>query len=152
MSYNSKPTNSITSQDHAIATTGHLRQDAQGNLPPPITTFEYLATRLPPQYVDPLSGAIAGAFAGIVSCPLDVIKTKLQAQGGFRPKSSGASLSSAAYHGISGTAATIWREDGLRGLYRGLSPMLLGYVPTWAVYLTVYNRTQNFYRSKTGIQ
>ena len=150
MSYNSNSTNSITTQDHALTSTGRLRQDTPGNYPPPITKFEYLATRLPSQYVDPFSGAVAGAFAGIVSCPLDVIKTKLQAQGGFRPKTSGAQLTSAVYRGISGTAATIWREDGLRGLYRGLNPMLLGYVPTWAVYLTVYNRTQIFYRSKTG--
>ena len=28
--------------------------------------------------------------------------------------------------------------------------MLLGYIPTWAVYLTVYNKTQAFFRTKTG--
>ena len=116
-----------------------------------LTRLEYLASHIPQSYVIPVSGGLAGAASGIVSCPLDVIKTKLQAQGGFKGRKGGASLSSAAYRGVSGTAATIWREEGLRGMYRGLGPMLLGYVPTWAVYLTVYNKAQGFFNTKTGI-
>ena len=87
-----------------------------------------------------------------MSCPLDVIKTKLQAQGGFRAQKAKepGTLSSAAYRGVRGTAQTIWREEGLRGMYRGLGPMLLGYVPTWAVYLTVYNEAQHYFNTKTG--
>jgi solute carrier family 25 folate transporter 32 len=34
---------------------------------------------------------------------------------------------------------TILRQDGLRGLYRGLGPTVLGYLPTWAIYFTVYD-------------
>lgn len=101
----------------------------------------------------PISGGVAGAVSGLVSCPLDVIKTKLQAQGGFRASKNGVKISStAAYRGVTGTAARIWKEEGLRGMYRGLGPMLLGYVPTWAVYLTVYNKTQAVFRTKTGEQ
>ena len=29
--------------------------------------------------------------------------------------------------------------DGLRGLYRGLGPTILGYLPTWAIYFAVYD-------------
>lgn len=35
-------------------------------------------------------------------------------------------------------------------MYRGLGPMLLGYLPTWAVYLTVYENTREFWYEKTG--
>ena len=112
------------------------------------TRIERAIRKLPEGYVVPLAGGIAGAVAGIVSCPLDVIKTKLQAQGGFQSVTGGRRKSS--YHGVTGTAATIWREDGMRGMYRGLGPMLLGYIPTWAVYLTVYNKTQAYFRTKTG--
>lgn len=117
---------------------------------PPTTRFERLARRIPEYYVVPLSGGIAGAVSGLVSCPLDVIKTKLQAQGGFHASSDGIKITTAAYRGVTGTAATIWREEGLRGMYRGLGPMLLGYVPTWAVYLTVYNKAQAYFRTQTG--
>ena len=116
-----------------------------------ITTLGRLAKGIPEPYVVPLAGGAAGAVSGFVSCPLDVIKTKLQAQGGFKAASDGIQAASAAYRGVSGTAATIWKEDGVRGMYRGLGPMLLGYIPTWAVYLTVYNKSQAFFRTKTGL-
>ena len=106
--------------------------------------------KIPEGYVVPISGGVAGAVSGLVSCPLDVIKTKLQAQGGFRAPKDGVKITTAAYRGVQGTAATILREEGLRGMYRGLGPMLLGYVPTWAVYLTVYNKSQALFRTKTG--
>lgn len=112
--------------------------------------IEALALQVPEGYVVPLCGGVAGAVAGIVSCPLDVIKTKLQAQGGLRTARSGGKPIAAAYRGVKGTAQVIWKEEGLRGMYRGLGPMLLGYVPTWAVYLTVYNQAQSYFRTKTG--
>lgn len=49
-----------------------------------------------------------------------------------------------------GTARVIWKEEGLRGMYRGLGPMLLGYLPTWAVYLSVYDRTRAYYYDLCG--
>ena len=53
--------------------------------------------------------------------------------------------------GMIKTAETIWKEEGMRGMYRGLGPMLLGYLPTWAVYLTVYERSKGYFASKTGM-
>ena len=114
------------------------------------TALERFARRFPYESVVPISGGIAGAVAGVVSCPLDVIKTKLQAQGGFRQSRNGIEVTATAYRGVAGSASTIWKEDGIRGMYRGLGPMLLCYIPTWAVYLTVYNKTQAYFRTKTG--
>ena len=34
---------------------------------------------------------------------------------------------------------TTLRHDGIRGLYRGLGPTILGYLPTWAIYFAVYD-------------
>jgi len=39
----------------------------------------------------------------------------------------------------SDTVKTIIKHDGLRGMYRGLGPTILGYLPTWAIYFAVYN-------------
>jgi len=43
------------------------------------------------------------------------------------------------YQGILDTVKTILVENGVRGLYRGLGPTLLGYLPTWAIYFAVYD-------------
>ncbi|KAG8765554.1 hypothetical protein FRC12_007435, partial [Ceratobasidium sp. 428] len=81
-----------------------------------------------------IAGAGAGLVSSVVTCPLDVIKTKLQAQsiahGGY------------GYLGIRGTVAHIIKHQGLRGLYRGLGPTILGYLPTWAIYFSVYDETK----------
>lgn len=108
------------------------------------------AAGLPDSSVNSLCGALAGAASGVVTCPLDVIKTKLQAQGGFRPRATDGAAVSTPYRGLVGTARTIWTQDGVRGLYRGLGPMLIGYLPTWAVYMGVYGEARDFYYTKTG--
>jgi solute carrier family 25 folate transporter 32 len=105
---------------------------------------------IPPGYITSISGATSGAASALVTCPLDVIKTKLQAQGAFRildPSPTGPS-GRAMYRGMFGTAKTIVRQDGLIGMYRGLSPMMLGYLPTWAVYMTVYDRMKGYFKGK----
>ncbi|KAI9367550.1 mitochondrial carrier domain-containing protein [Aspergillus egyptiacus] len=115
-----------------------------------LTRIELFAARSPDWYVAPLCGASAGVASGIVTCPLDVIKTKLQAQGGFVRRGGKVVEPKTLYRGMLGTGRMIWREDGVRGLYQGLGPMLLGYLPTWAVYLAVYDRSREYFYENTG--
>lgn len=150
MSFDRKPVSPITPQDATASKIQEQRADQGGSSNPPISRLQIWAMQIPEAYVLPVSGGIAGAVSGFVSCPLDVIKTKLQAQGGFQAAKDGIKLSTVAYHGVQGTAEMIWKEEGLKGMYRGLGPMLLGYVPTWAVYLTIYNKAQIYFRAKTG--
>lgn len=42
------------------------------------------------------------------------------------------------YTGTFSAIVQIFRDEGLRGTYRGLSPTLLGMVPAWATYFTSY--------------
>lgn len=84
-----------------------------------------------------LSGALAGFVAGVSVCPLDVAKTRLQAQG-LNP-------ARGKYNGIIGTLSTIVRDEGVPGLYKGLVPIILGYFPTWMIYFSVYENAKQFY-------
>jgi hypothetical protein len=43
------------------------------------------------------------------------------------------------YKGITASLRRIWTEEGIRGLYRGLGPVMLGYLPTWYVPESVFN-------------
>ncbi|TFK48698.1 mitochondrial NAD transporter [Heliocybe sulcata] len=92
-------------------------------------------------YNGPTNSMIAGAGGGLVAsvatCPLDVIKTKLQAQ----QTAHGAH----GYLGVIGTVKAILKRDGLKGLYRGLGPTVLGYLPTWAIYFAVYDGIKGYF-------
>ncbi|KAK6260289.1 Mitochondrial substrate/solute carrier - like 10 [Theobroma cacao] len=85
------------------------------------------------------AGAAAGVIAASFVCPLDVIKTRFQVHG--LPK-----LGNGAVKGslIVGSLEQIFRKEGLRGMYRGLSPTVLALLPNWAVYFTMYEQLKDF--------
>lgn len=95
--------------------------------------------RLNETEITALSGALSGFISGIVVCPLDVAKTRLQAQG---LQSVGENRY---YNGMLGTFSTIIRDEGVRGLYKGLVPIIMGYFPTWMIYFSFYEFCKDFY-------
>ncbi|KAL4927218.1 putative mitochondrial carrier protein [Aspergillus undulatus] len=137
-----------TNSDSSPSPVVHMHSAVTSSPDSLITRAELFAARVPDYYVAPFCGASAGVASGIVTCPLDVIKTKLQAQGGFVRWGKMVEAKTL-YRGMLGTGRVIWREDGIRGLYQGLGPMLLGYLPTWAVYLAVYDRSREYYQEIT---
>jgi solute carrier family 25 folate transporter 32 len=117
--------------------------DAQMRDSVAVTPLHRWALRASDSQFNAVAGAIGGFTSGIVTCPLDVIKTKLQAQGGYVALNKGRHVGQPKlYNGLVGTASVIWREEGIRGLYRGLGPIVMGYLPTWAVWFTVYNKSK----------
>ncbi|PYI00724.1 mitochondrial carrier protein [Aspergillus sclerotiicarbonarius CBS 121057] len=137
-----------TTSDSPPSSTLHVSAESSFN-PTFRDRLEMISARVPDFYITPFCGASAGVASGIVTCPLDVIKTKLQAQGGFARRRGKAVEAKTLYRGMLGTGRVIWREDGIRGLYQGLGPMLLGYLPTWAVYLAVYDRSREYFYETT---
>ncbi|KAL6271897.1 hypothetical protein ACE6H2_028808 [Prunus campanulata] len=85
------------------------------------------------------AGAAAGVIAATFVCPLDVIKTRLQVHGLPRLGNGNARGSL-----IVGYLEQIFHKEGLRGMYRGLSPTVLALLPNWAVYFTIYDQLKNF--------
>lgn len=100
-----------------------------------------------------LTGVIAATFV----CPLDVIKTRLQVHG--LPKLTNTNIKGPNYLWISkkreheywylflynwlgsiivGSLEQIFKREGLRGMYRGLSPTVLALLPNWAVSVLLY--------------
>ena len=117
-----------------------------------------------------LAGAIAGSTTSLITCPLDVVKTRMQylpilkehmnGMKDGRPtgmlynltKSKGeqAPPFQKPYKGTLISLRRIWTEEGLRGLYRGLGPTLLGYLPTFSIYFPAYHNYKYYLAKWTG--
>nr|GMD60916.1 nicotinamide adenine dinucleotide transporter 1, chloroplastic [Ipomoea batatas] len=85
------------------------------------------------------AGAAAGVIAATFVCPLDVIKTRFQVHG--LPKLGNTNIRGSL---IVGSLEQIFQREGLRGMYRGLSPTVLALLPNWAVYFTIYEQLKSF--------
>ncbi|EKX44546.1 hypothetical protein GUITHDRAFT_152990 [Guillardia theta CCMP2712] len=79
-----------------------------------------------------LAGGVAGAIASAITCPLEVVKTNLQSRA-----NAGLGLNPL------GVGARILKEQGVGGLYRGLSLSLVGIIPTRSCYFWAYGATKN---------
>ncbi|KAH7862480.1 hypothetical protein Vadar_005416 [Vaccinium darrowii] len=91
------------------------------------------------------AGAAAGVIAATFVCPLDVIKTRFQVHG-LSALSNGSVKGSI----ILGSLEQIFQREGLRGMYRGLSPTVLALLPNWAVYFTIYDQLKSSLCSDDG--
>ncbi|XP_068659530.1 nicotinamide adenine dinucleotide transporter 1, chloroplastic-like [Aristolochia californica] len=91
------------------------------------------------------AGAAAGVIAATFVCPLDVIKTRIQVHG-LTALGTGSIKGSL----IVGSLQELGRKEGIRGMYRGLSPSVLALLPNWAVYFTIYEQLKSLLSSNDG--
>lgn len=94
------------------------------------------------------AGAAAGVIAATFVCPLDVIKTRFQVHG--LPTLGNGTNGTIRGSLIVGSLKQIFQREGLRGMYRGLSPTVLALLPNWAVYFTIYDQLKSLLSSDDG--
>ena len=82
-----------------------------------------------------LSG-LAKVSAGSITYPYQVVRARLQMYD-----------SGKIYDGSKDVITKIWRQEGMKGFYKGLAPNLLRVLPsTWVTFL-VYEKTRLFLRN-----
>ncbi|KFK43463.1 hypothetical protein AALP_AA1G128600 [Arabis alpina] len=90
--------------------------------------------------------ATAGIIAGTFVCPLDVIKTRLQVIGLPLAPLSGRQKGSVIIRSLQ----DIVKNEGVVGMYRGLSPTIIALLPNWAIYFSVYEKLKDALKSNDG--
>lgn len=87
-----------------------------------------------------ISGFLAGTAGPICTGPFDVVKTRLMAQG----RSAGELKYKGMFHAIS----TIYKEEGLRALWKGLLPRLMRIPPGQAIVWGVADQVIGVYERR----
>ncbi|KAG7391284.1 hypothetical protein PHYPSEUDO_005233 [Phytophthora pseudosyringae] len=77
-----------------------------------------------------LGGAVGGMTAALITSPLEVVKTRLQIRGG-----SGSFGTQTTF----GVMRSIGRTESVFGLWRGITPTLIGVIPARAIYFGSYS-------------
>ncbi|XP_059435744.1 folate transporter 1, chloroplastic isoform X2 [Corylus avellana] len=95
------------------------------------------------QWENATAGAVAGFATVAVMHPLDVVRTRFQVNDGRV-----SNLPS--YKNTANAIFTIARLEGLRGLYAGFYPAVLGSTVSWGLYFFFYDRAKQRYSKNKG--
>lgn len=89
---------------------------------------------LPGSFATGIIGAFSGAFGASVVYPVNLLRTRLQAQGTV--------LHPPTYDGIWDVAQKTVKNEGVRGLFKGITPNLLKVVPAVSITYVVYENAK----------
>ncbi|XP_034253799.1 mitochondrial folate transporter/carrier [Thrips palmi] len=89
------------------------------------------------KYEHLIAGVSGGVTSSVVLHPLDLIKVRFAVN-------DGRSVTIPQYHGIRNALVTIYKQEGLRGLYRGVVPNVWGSGTAWGLYFLFYNTTKTW--------
>lgn len=97
--------------------------------------------------VDLIAGSAAGGTAVIFTYPLDLARTKLAYQvtgkRGSLKNFVGSSFAQPQYHGIKDVFKSVYKEGGVRALYRGVGPTLIGILPYAGLKFYIYEELKS---------
>lgn len=97
------------------------KSDITSKVPPPTLMQVYIA------------GAGSGAVNAVFSCPIELVKIRLQNQLNAKEQ-----WSRKPYSGPIDCAQTLWREQGSRGFFRGLTATFWRETPSYGAYFVAY--------------
>lgn len=86
-------------------------------------------------FIHLLAGGTAGTVGAIVTCPLEVVKTRLQ--------SSAKAALNVDNPNMIKSFSTIVKHEGWKALFKGLGPNLVGIAPSRAIYFSTYSSVKS---------
>jgi len=91
-----------------------------------------------PSWQHMLIGLISGAMGPFSNAPIDTIKTRLQ-KSSFGPDDKSSALGKIVH-----ISKEMWRHEGVRSFYRGITPRVIRVAPGQAVVFAVYERVRGW--------
>ncbi|CAE6350522.1 unnamed protein product [Rhizoctonia solani] len=95
-----------------------------------------------PSWQHMLIGLISGAMGPFSNAPIDTIKTRLQ--------KAPAEPGQTALSRITAIAADMWKQEGVRSFYKGITPRVLRVAPGQAIVFAVYERVRKVIETVRG--
>ncbi|KAF8331344.1 putative succinate-fumarate transporter [Cantharellus anzutake] len=95
-----------------------------------------------PSYQHMIIGLISGACGPFSNAPIDTIKTRLQKSVAIPGES--------ALTRITNIATDMWKQEGFRSFYKGITPRVLRVAPGQAIVFAVYERMRGIIESIRG--
>lgn len=89
------------------------------------------------KYEHLVAGISGGVTSTLILHPLDLIKIRFAVN-------DGRSAAVPQYRGLSSAFITIFRQEGVRGLYKGVTPNVWGSGTAWGFYFMFYNTIKTF--------
>ncbi|KAJ2997927.1 hypothetical protein HDV02_005022 [Globomyces sp. JEL0801] len=96
------------------------------------------------------AGGAAGTIGAVVTCPLEVVKTRLQSSL-YRANEVGLNTKNPLklmfnhVNGVITILRDIRRVEGIRALWKGLTPNLIGIIPARSIHFGVYTQGKHYY-------
>ena len=92
-----------------------------------------------------LCSCSAGAAASWLTSPLDMAKLRLQVQRGERyQKGTTSSASVVQYRGVVDCLRTVYRDGGIKGLFRGAGARVCFFAPATTITMSCYETCRSF--------
>ncbi|KAK7692009.1 hypothetical protein QCA50_005414 [Cerrena zonata] len=95
-----------------------------------------------PSYQHMIIGLISGAMGPFSNAPIDTIKTRLQ-KTTWEPGTT-------AFQRISLIAGDMWKQEGVKSFYKGITPRVLRVAPGQAIVFAVYERVRKIIETMQG--
>lgn len=90
------------------------------------------------RYEHLLAGVSGGVASTLILHPLDLMKIRFAVNDGISTRPS--------YNGVTHAMTQIFRDEGIRGLYRGVTPNVWGAGAAWGLYFLFYNTIKTWYQ------
>lgn len=107
------------------------------------------------RYEHLVAGVSGGVASTLILHPLDLLKVRFAVPDTGRvPTAAGAAaaVQRPHYNGLGDATTAIWRTEGVKGFYKGVTPNLWGAGAAWGLYFLFYNMTKSRYQRQQQIK